>query len=99
MTTIYNTYTQFLDSGAGETELHEIKGRILAILASTSESSVQTVIFLDKDDQDEDTLFKLCVSNSQPAYIEFQGARVKPKFTRGLSVNPASARVFVVTEI
>jgi len=42
MSQVYNTYGQFVDAGAGDTQLHTDPGYILAIIA-TCNTSVQTI--------------------------------------------------------
>ena len=99
MSQVKNTYTQFLDSGAGDTQLHTTPGFILAIIASAPASGY-TITFTDTSGSgDSHTLLKLDISATiYPTYIRLDNTS-KIRFTHGLKVNPSSARVFIVTEV
>jgi len=99
MSQVYNTYGQFVDAGAGDTQLHTDPGYILAIIA-TCNTSVQTITFTDTSGVGGDVLLKLDISSNTntPFFMHFD-SHTKLRFEEGLKVNPANARVFVITEV
>jgi len=99
MSKVYNTYTQFVDAAAGDTQLHTDPGYILGIIV-TCNTTNQTIVFTDTSGVGGDTLLKIDIrsTTTTPVFLNFDN-RTKIRFDNGLKVNPADARVFVITEV